>query len=71
MLQILFTESCPNEGNINRFGTNGLIRLEMGSIKHNGKCLIKIFYVLLIPRYLGNAPRMTVKPKIQAVISIP
>lgn len=70
MLQILFTENRPNEGTINGFGTNGLIGLEIGSINHKGKYLIKVFHVLLKPKYLGNALRMTVHPQIQAVLSI-
>lgn len=71
MLQVLFTENSPNEGNIHAVGTNGLIRLEMGSIKHKGNCLIKIFYVLLKLKYLDNVLRMTTQAQIHAVISIP
>lgn len=43
VLQVLFTENCHHEGNINGFGTNGLSKFEMCSMTHDGKGLIKIF----------------------------
>jgi hypothetical protein len=54
---------------LQRTGANGLNKFEMCSIKHDGKCLIKMFSVFLKPKYLGNVLRLTCQPQIHTVVS--